>query len=174
MADNIITCSYQFIKENILNILLVSLLMIIILILVVLYNNVSIQTPNNLKNDINNQTITKEIIVENMTVEKAEDKVEKKDMNSETNELMKQIETGFCRKYHGKSHELEEACKKLTNDNCKTSGCCVLANVENTGLKCMAGDKQGPTYQTDNNGNDINFDYYYYQNKCYGDNCPSL
>jgi hypothetical protein len=148
--------------------------MIIILIIVVLYNNGTIQTPDKINNNTNNQSITKEIIVENMTVEKAENKVEKDDINNETDELMKQIENGFCSKYHGKSHELEEACKKLTNENCKTSGCCVLANIENQGLKCMAGDKQGPTYQTNDNGSDLNFDYYYYQNKCYGDNCPSL
>lgn len=148
--------SYKFIKENILNILLVSLFLFIILIISVLYNK--------------NENTTKE----NMTVEKAEDNIEKRDMNNKTNDLMKQIENGFCNKYHGKTHELEKACEKLTNNNCKMSGCCVLANLENKGLKCVAGDKQGPTYQNDEKGNDINFDYYYYENKCYGDSCPSL
>ena len=71
----------------------------------------------------------------------------------------------FC-DYH-KGVSLEMACNKLTNDNCNSTNCCVLTN-EN---KCKAGNKLGPIFNTDKNGQTINIDYYYYRNKCYGNRC---
>jgi hypothetical protein len=67
----------------------------------------------------------------------------------------------FCKKYQGNSGQLNTACGHLTNKNCSKSGCCILTS----GQKCVAGNADGPTYNTDN------IDYYYYQNKCYGEKC---
>lgn len=64
---------------------------------------------------------------------------------------------------------LEEACNKLTNENCSSVSCCVLVNGE----KCVAGDAEGPTFKTEANGSKHNVDFYYYQNKCYGNGCSS-
>jgi regulatory protein YycI of two-component signal transduction system YycFG len=75
------------------------------------------------------------------------------------------ISTDFCKSNLG---SLKESCSKLTNNNCNMTSCCVVVN----GKKCAAGSKNGPTYKTES-GKNINIDYYYYQNKCYGDGCPS-
>ena len=85
---------------------------------------------------------------------------EKPDMSIDMN-----ISTDFCKSNLG---SLKEACSKLTNDNCNMTSCCVVVN----GKKCAAGSKNGPTYKTES-GKNLNIDYYYYQNKCYGDGCPS-
>jgi hypothetical protein len=81
------------------------------------------------------------------------------------------IKTGadaFCESYKGSSGDLNTACGKLTNKNCNSTSCCILSSDK----KCVAGNADGPTYNTDSNGKTINLDYYYYQNKCYGDKCP--
>ena len=81
------------------------------------------------------------------------------------------IKTGadaFCESYKGSSGDLNTSCGKLTNKNCNATSCCILSSDK----KCVAGNADGPTYNTDSNGKTINLDYYYYQNKCYGDKCP--
>ena len=69
----------------------------------------------------------------------------------------------FCK---SNSASLKESCAKLTKKNCNSTSCCVMLNGKN----CVAGNQDGPTFKTDS-GEDINIDYYYYQNKCYGDSC---
>jgi hypothetical protein len=71
----------------------------------------------------------------------------------------------FCK---SNSASLKESCAKLTKNNCNETSCCVVLN----GKKCAAGNQDGPTFKTDS-GEDITVDYYYYQNKCYGDSCPT-
>lgn len=71
----------------------------------------------------------------------------------------------FCK---SNSASLKESCTKLTKKNCNATSCCVVLN----GNKCVAGNQDGPTFKTDS-GEDIPVDYYYYQNKCYGNSCPS-
>ena len=86
--------------------------------------------------------------------------------------LENSIKTGadaFCESYKGSSGGLNSACGNLTNKNCNATSCCVLTSDK----KCVAGNANGPTYNTDNNGKTINLDYYYYQNKCYGNKCPN-
>jgi hypothetical protein len=73
--------------------------------------------------------------------------------------------TDFCK---SSSDSLKESCTKLTKKNCNETTCCIVLN----GKKCVAGNQDGPTFKTDS-GEDINIDYYYYQNKCYGDSCPA-
>lgn len=73
----------------------------------------------------------------------------------------------FCNKNSNSSENLHEKCAKLSGNVCKKTGCCVYLNNES----CVAGDKSGPTYLSDDNGNNINIDQYYYMNKCYGKKC---
>ena len=70
----------------------------------------------------------------------------------------------FCK---SSSASLKESCAKLTRKNCNSTTCCIMLNGE----KCVAGNQDGPTFKTES-GEDINIDYYYYQNKCYGNSCP--
>lgn len=60
-------------------------------------------------------------------------------------------------------------CHDLTNENCKSSKCCVLLNGQGTNTektqdvsnpKCVGGSINGPTFQTD-------ADSFYYMNKLY-------
>jgi hypothetical protein len=75
----------------------------------------------------------------------------------------------FCQSYKGNSGNLNTACGNLTNKNCNATSCCILTSDQ----KCVAGNADGATYNTDSNGKTINLDYYYYQNKCYGEKCPN-
>jgi len=68
----------------------------------------------------------------------------------------------FCDTHTGSSHTLVESCGKLTNQNCNLTSCCVMLN----GKKCVPGNEDGPTFQTVN-GEPVEIDYYYYQNKKY-------
>jgi hypothetical protein len=74
----------------------------------------------------------------------------------------------FCESYLGNSIELEGACNDLTESNCATAKCCVY-----TGEKCVAGNKDGPKYKTDNDGKLLTIDSYYYLGKCCGVSCPT-
>jgi len=71
----------------------------------------------------------------------------------------------FCK---SSSDSLKTSCGKLTKKNCNSTSCCIVLNGE----KCVAGNQDGPTFKTES-GEDISIDYYYYQNKCYGNNCPA-
>ena len=63
---------------------------------------------------------------------------------------------------------LEKSCKKLTQNNCNSLSCCIWTN-EN---KCTSGNENGPIFNTETNGKTKNLKYYYFQNKCFGENCP--
>ena len=71
--------------------------------------------------------------------------------------------TAFCESYKGTSAQLNTECGRLTQKNCNETSCCVFTNN-----KCVAGSANGPTYNTDNNGN-TNTSSYYFQNQCF--NC---
>jgi hypothetical protein len=60
-------------------------------------------------------------------------------------------------------------CNDLTNENCKSSKCCILLNNSTKNIdknknisnpKCVGGNANGPTFQTD-------ADSFYYMNKLY-------
>jgi hypothetical protein len=74
----------------------------------------------------------------------------------------------FCQHHTWSSNVLEKSCGKLTQRNCNSTSCCVWTSND----KCLAGNANGPTFNTDENGKTKNLDYYYYQNKCYGAKCP--
>jgi len=135
-------------KQNSINIGLVVLFLIIGLIYVVL-NNIHLKTNKDF-----HRTTTQVITVEGLK-------------NKEI------PNTNICDKYEGDSEALEKHCETLENGVCKVSGCCVLATNGATS-KCVAGSATGPTYQSDENGTPLNFDYYYYKNKCYGAECPEI
>ena len=48
----------------------------------------------------------------------------------------------FCESYRGSSGALDDACRKLTNNNCKATSCCTLTDDN----KCVAGGAGGPTF----------------------------
>ena len=72
----------------------------------------------------------------------------------------------FCESYRGSSNTLNTACGRLTEKNCNETSCCVFTNN-----KCVAGGANGPTYNSDSNGNTSTAKYYF-QNQCYGAGCP--
>ena len=61
-------------------------------------------------------------------------------------------------------HNTVESCNKLTRNNCNAVKCCVWMSDDT----CVAGSERGPTYNTDDNGKTKAIDFYYYQNKRYG------
>jgi hypothetical protein len=76
----------------------------------------------------------------------------------------------FCKNHIGSSGTLDDSCKKLTKNNCNSTSCCVFTSDN----KCSAGNSNGPTFNTDQNGKTKQLDYYYFQNKCYGNKCPKV
>ena len=77
------------------------------------------------------------------------------------------LEDGFCKYHKGKAHDLEKACNKLSHNNCMKTNCCVKIKKSNGNEKCVAGNKDGPTYRTKNQ-KIIDIDGYYFKNKYYG------
>ena len=67
----------------------------------------------------------------------------------------------FCKSNTG--NKLNEKCKKLTFKNCNNTNCCVY---EKNG-SCVAGNQDGPLFNTDQNGKTKNTTYYF-KNNCYG------
>ena len=166
------------------DITLVVLFLFIGMIIMVL-NNVSFNTDNA---NVTRKT-EKVVIIEGMDggestgTETRTENIRVSDVESNLNKsksepehpLLNKIKGGFCHKYQGKSHLLEEHCEKLASSVCKVNGCCVLAhNSENNSNKCVAGNALGPTFQSTEDGMDLNFDYYYYKNKCYGKGCGNV
>jgi hypothetical protein len=74
----------------------------------------------------------------------------------------------FCKTEEKSQIDLNAKCQQLTDKNCNLTSCCVLLNGE----KCVAGSAKGSTFNTDKNGKSKPFDYYYWQNKCFGEKCP--
>lgn len=67
-----------------------------------------------------------------------------------------------------KGFNLETSCNALTKCNCGLTSCCIWTNNK----KCKAGNQNGPLFGSDSKGKTISLDYYYFQNKCYGEKCP--
>jgi len=89
------------------------------------------------------------------------------------NSLMLAPETSFCEHNKTNGGALQKQCSALTHDNCGAVSCCIWGiDSSNKKSQCMVGGKDGAMYSTDAQGNPVNIDTYYYQNKCYGDNCP--
>lgn len=123
-----------------------------------------------------NETVSKKLL-QVVTIESLENKSNNIDIVEEPlllgpkDFINTDLEKDFCNgfKGSGSTQKLNEQCGGLTNTNCVTTSCCVLAN----GTKCLAGSANGPTFLTNLDGSNINVDYYYYQGKCYGSKCPN-
>jgi len=76
----------------------------------------------------------------------------------------------FCQVHKGSSGSLDESCGRLTRGNCTDTSCCVWTSNQ----KCAAGGVDGPTFNTNTNGKTKQLDYYYFQGKCFGPNCPKV
>lgn len=61
---------------------------------------------------------------------------------------------------------INKKCQELSPENCSIPSCCVLIN----GNTCSSGSITGPTYLTQD-GQVVDFTYYYYKKKCYGTGC---
>ena len=84
------------------------------------------------------------------------------------------INTDICAKYAGKSHLQQTHCNSLADSVCRVSSCCILAHEKDLNTyTCVAGNASGAVYDEseDTKGSlvPINFDYWFYKNKCYGD-----
>ena len=73
----------------------------------------------------------------------------------------------FCESHRGSSGALNDACGKLSKNNCLSTSCCVWTSDQ----KCLAGDANGPTFNSDSNGKTKDLGYYFFQDKCYGEKC---
>ena len=88
--------------------------------------------------------------------------------NNETNIILPSAKgDAFCETHRGYSGTLDNSCNNLTKKNCNSTSCCVWTNDN----KCVAGGIQGPTFNSDINGKTKKLDYYFFQNKCYGEKC---
>jgi len=72
------------------------------------------------------------------------------------------LNDSFCECSSSNAEQMQQQCSNLTEYNCKRVGCCVFTSDN----KCVAGNEQGPSDSL------LSVDYYYYKNKCYGNNCP--
>jgi len=87
--------------------------------------------------------------------------------------LMLNPETSFCEHSKTNGGAMQKQCSALTHENCSAVSCCIWGiDSEEGKSQCMVGGKDGAMYSTDAQGNPVNIDTYYYQNKCFGENCP--
>ena len=86
--------------------------------------------------------------------------------SNKSKNLKMNLGEAFCKS--NKGFALEKACNKLTKNNCSQTSCCVYTSAN----KCVSGNISGPTFNSNKKGKTLPIDYYYFQNKCYGPNCP--
>jgi len=72
----------------------------------------------------------------------------------------------ICELHAGDNMAIDKKCRELSTKNCSIPSCCVLLN--NT--TCVGGNANGPTFNS-KDGVEIDYSYYYYKNKCYGEGC---
>ena len=144
----------DFSRSNVLNIF-IGVIVIFALIIFIEVSNLNLNTDQVNKKVV--QVVNIEALKNN--IKDKTNKVEPPNTSINLNPV-----SDFCK---SSSSSLKESCSKLTKKNCNSTSCCIMLNGE----KCVAGNQDGPTFKT-NSGEDITVDYYYYQNKCYGDSCP--
>ena len=120
-------------------------------------------TPDN-PNFVNIQTIREQRMVQQQSMLGT--------LKREFESLFLTPAASFCEHNKGNSSALQKQCSELTFDNCNSTSCCVWVGNSSRIGKCAAGDARGITYKTDPNGNPVNVDTFYYQNKCNGPQCP--
>jgi hypothetical protein len=157
----------NYFKDNGETILSISVLLFSIVLLFAIFN-VKVD-------DDKRKKLKKEVTIESFNAEAYD--LNKYDTNSIMNgnpdieKKFSKLDTGkvdvaFCDS--GMSSDEKHAnCKKLTKGNCTTVGCCVLLNGET----CVGGNESGPTYLNEN-GKDIDVQYYIHKDTCKGKKCP--
>jgi len=143
-----------FNRNDILNIFIIVIIILALLIFIEISNI-------NLNTEQSNKKVVQVVNIEALTSKNDSSNTKKESPNTSIN--LNPI-SDFCK---SSSDSLKKSCAKLTKKNCNATTCCVVLN----GKKCVAGNQDGPTFKTES-GKDITVDYYYYQNKCYGNNCP--
>jgi hypothetical protein len=141
----------DFIKENYVSISII-VVVVLLLLVIIKIKEIDLNPPKP------ESKLVQQVIVETLDTLGG--------VSSQENIKLNPVES-FCESYLGNSTELEGACNQLTESNCAQTKCCVY-----TGEKCVAGDKDGPTYKTDKDGKLITIDSYYYLGKCQG-KCPT-
>ena len=131
----------DFIKENYVSIaVLVSIIFTALIIISIIGWNLNPPKPE-LK------------LVQQVTVEAFNKLIMDNNENSDKNNIVKEIDNlklnpsdSFCQSHLGKSAKLEQSCGQLTLDSCQQTKCCVWSQLTDNTEKCMAGNKNGPTY----------------------------
>lgn len=135
----------MFIKENYISIaVIVSIVFVLLLIISIREWNLNPPKPDS--------KLVQEVIVETFS----------QDLTKEISDLKLGSTDSFCQSHLGKSAELDTSCGQLTDEACQKTTCCVLT-VDKNQNSCKAGDKNGPTFKKDKDGNLISMDAYYYQ-----------
>jgi len=146
----------DFFKNNYLNIVII-IVIVIGLLVIISVKDINLNAP-----------VQPTHLVQTVTVETFTPGINE---NEDLDQLKMLPAQGFCSSLEGNTAELEKSCSELTKDNCAEVGCCVYMRDGLNG-KCVAGDHHGPTYKTDEDGNMVTADRYYYLGKCYG-SCPT-
>lgn len=140
----------MFIKENYISIaVIISIIFVLLLIISIREWNLNPPKPGS--------KLVQEVVVETFFSDQ--------DLTKEISNLKLGSTDSFCQSHLGKSAELDTSCGQLTDEGCSQTTCCVLTvGSEKQGV-CKAGDKNGPTFKKDKDGNLISMDAYYYQGK---------
>ena len=161
-----IICS--FLKDNYISIAVIVTIVFVLLIII----SIREWDLNPPKPDTK---LVQEVVVETFKNEKGqkENEMGQNEMEllgNKNNAEIKELQTlklspsdSFCQSHLGKSATLETSCGQLTEDACQQTSCCVLTTLANNKSRCKAGDKNGPTFKKDKDGNLISMDAYYYQ-----------
>jgi len=83
------------------------------------------------------------------------------------NNVITNSNDAFCESHRSSSGLLNTACSKMTRNNCNSTSCCVWTSDQ----KCLAGNQNGPTFNSDSNGKTKKINYFYFKDKCYGEKC---
>jgi hypothetical protein len=132
-------------------ILKIFIIVFIILSLIIFINSVGLNL-----NEQTNKKLLQVVTIEGLT-------------NTPDTSIIINKNDAFCESYRGSGGALDDACGKLTRNNCNSTSCCVWTS-EN---KCTAGRQGGPIFNSDAKGKTKNLDYYFFENKCYGPKCPN-
>ena len=144
----------SFIKENYISIaVIVSSIFVLLIIISIREWDLNPPKPDS--------KLVQSVTVETFTPGGGEQKNE--DIMKEIQSLKLSPSDSFCQSHLGKSAKLEMSCGQLTEDGCMQTSCCVLTTSSDNKPVCKAGDKNGPTFQKDKDGNLISMDAYYYQ-----------
>ena len=141
----------DFIKENYVSIAII-VVVVLLLLVIIKIKEIDLNPPKPESKLVQQVTVETLDNMNDASVLDLEENIERLKFNP--------VES-FCESYLGNSLELDKACNELTETNCAQTKCCVY-----TGKKCVAGDKDGPTYKTDQDGKLITMDTYYYLGKC--------